>query len=40
MTKFDETARTRSSAASAANRSPVVPAPAKSASIFRSFSRN
>jgi hypothetical protein len=29
-----------SSAASAANRSPVVPAPAKSASIFLSFSRN
>jgi hypothetical protein len=32
--------RTRSSAASAANRSPAVPAPANNASIFRSVSRN
>jgi hypothetical protein len=32
--------RTRSSAAFATNRSPAVPAPAKSASIFRNFSRN
>jgi hypothetical protein len=32
--------RIRSSAASAASRSPAVPAPANSASTFRSFSRN
>ncbi len=35
--RLPRSARTRSSAASAANRTPVVQAPAKSASIFRSF---